>query len=306
MAENNKHPVIKLNRKGILMKTAAIITNFNIFKKAELAQTVAEKLVSRAVNVIVDSTSAKAIARNLPHFPPHTYVQPDKLCASADFVVVLGGDGTIIDSLKRSAASKTPVIGVNMGRLGFLAEIEPDEIDLLDRVIDGDYKTEEREMLFVQLFSESGKKRFADFAANEAVISNGSISKIVDLKVYEKGIHIADIRADGLILATPTGSTAYSLSAGGPVIDPRVNCICLTPICPHSLTMKPVIFPEKAIIDVIYVPQREKNLFLTLDGRKNIEMNFGDRVTVSKANRSPLLIRIKEHSFYTKLSTKLN
>ena len=288
------------------MKTAAIITNFNIYKKAELAQTVAEKLVSRSVNVIVDSTSAKAIARNLPHFPHHTYVQPDKLCSSADFVGVLGGDGTIIDSLKRSASSRTPVIGINMGRLGFLAEIEPNEIDLLDKVIDGNYHTEEREMLFVQLFSESGKKRFADFAANEAVISNGSIPKIVDLKIYEKGTHITDVRADGIILSTPTGSTAYSLSAGGPVIDPRVNCICLTPICPHSLTIRPIIFPEKAVIDVLYLPQRENNLFLTLDGRKNIEMNFGDRVAVSKANKSPLLIRIKEHSFYTKLSTKLN
>lgn len=288
------------------MKTAAIITNFNIHKKAELAQTVAEKLISRSINIVVDSTNAKAISRNLPHFPPHTYIQPDKLCSSADFVVVLGGDGTIIDSLKRAASSKTPVIGINMGRLGFLAEIEPDEIHLLDKVIDGEFYTEEREMLFVQLFSESGKKRFADFAANEAVISNGSISKIVDLRIFEKGIHITDIRADGLIIATPTGSTAYSLSAGGPVIDPRVNCICLTPICPHSLTMKPVIFPEKAVIDVIYVPQREKNLFLTLDGRKNVEMNFGDKVTISKANKSPLLIRIKEHSFYTKLSTKLN
>lgn len=287
------------------MKTAAIIANFNNQNKAAVAQKVACKLEARGVKIVVDTTSAKGIERNLSSFPKCTYLQPDKLCAAADFIVVLGGDGTIIDCLKRSAASRTPVIGVNLGRLGFLAEIEPDEIELLDRVIDGKFRTEEREMLFVQLFSENGKKRFADFAANEAVIANGSISKIIDLQISEKGIPITNVRADGLILSTPTGSTAYSLSAGGPIIDPRLKCICLTPICPHSLTMRPVVFPENSVIDVKYIPQREKNLFLTIDGRKNIEMNFGDRVTVTKANRAPLLIRIKDHSFYDKLSTKL-
>ncbi len=286
-------------------KTAAIITNFNNPSKATVALKVAEKLKSRDVAIIVDETSQKGIERNLRNFPEFTYVSSEKVCDEADFIVVLGGDGTIIECLKRASLSKTPVIGVNLGRLGFLAEIETDEIDLLDKVIDGDYRTEERQMLYVQIFSENGKKRFSNFAANEAVIANGSISKIIDLKVSENGIPITEVRADGLILSTPTGSTAYSLSAGGPIIDPKLKCICLTPICPHSLTMRPVVFPDNAVIEVKYLPQREKNLFLTLDGRVNFEMNFGDRVTVTRAARSPLLIRIKEHSFYSKLSTKL-
>ncbi len=287
------------------MKKAAIITNFNNPSKASVALKVAEKLASREVEILIDVAYQRGVEKNIRNMPEVTYCLSDKLCDEADFIVVLGGDGTIIESLKWAALSKTPVIGVNLGRLGFLAEIEPNEIELLDMVIDGNYRTEERQMLYVQLFSESGKKRFSNFAANEAVIANGSISKIIDLKISENGIPITEVRADGLIISTPTGSTAYSLSAGGPIIDPRLKCICLTPICPHSLSMRPVVFSENSVIEVKYLQQRERNLFLTLDGRVNIEMNFGDKVTVTRATRTPLLIRIKDHSFYSKLSTKL-
>ena len=291
--------------KGLHMKTAAIITNFNNQTKAEIATNAAKRLAERGVNILVDAPSAKIISRAIPDFPEYRTVQPEKLCPQADFAVVLGGDGTIVDSLKRSAASKTPVIGINLGRLGFLAEIEPDELELLDRVVDGDFHTEEREMLFVQVFSENGKKRFADFAANDAVISHGSISRIIDLDILEKGLPIASVRADGLIVSTPTGSTAYSLSAGGPVIDSRVKCICITPICPHSLTLRPIVFPNNSIIDIKYPTQREKKLYLTIDGRKNVELYFGDKVSITKSNRVPQLIRLKKHSFYTKLQNKL-
>lgn len=287
------------------MKTAAIITNFNNQLKAEIATKAAKKLAEKGVNILVDVPSAKIISKCIPDFPEYKSVQPERLCPLSDFVVVLGGDGTIVDSLKRSAASKAPVIGVNLGRLGFLAEIEPDELELLERVVDGDFYTEEREMLFVQVFSENGKKRFADFAANDAVITHGSISKIIDLDISEKGISIANIRADGIIVSTPTGSTAYSLSAGGPVIDSRVKCICITPICPHSLTLRPIIFPDNSVIDIKYPAQREKKLYLTIDGRKNVELFFGDKVSITKSNRIPHLIRLKKHSFYTKLQDKL-
>ena len=145
------------------MKTAAIITNFNNQTKAGIATKAARKLADRGVTLLVDVPSAKIISRSIPDFPEYKSVQPEKLCPQSDFIVVLGGDGTIVDTLKRSAASRTPVIGINMGRLGFLAEIEPDELKLLDRVVDGDYYTEDREMLFVQVFSEGGKKTVCRF-----------------------------------------------------------------------------------------------------------------------------------------------
>ncbi len=287
------------------MKSAAIITNFNIREKYDTAVKVAELLQSREVDIIVDTVADKSIRAQGRPFPAYRVLSPDQLCNGADFAVVLGGDGSIIDALKRAAAYCTPVIGINFGRVGFLAELERDEIDMLHRVVDGDFRTEERSMLFVQIFSESGRKKFADFAANEAVISNGSISKIVDLQVSENDVLISNVRADGLIITTPTGSTAYSLSAGGPIIDPRVKCLCLTPICPHSLTVRPIVFSENAVIDIRYMPQRVKNIYLTIDGRKNTELNFGDRISISKASRAPVFIRLKEHSFYTKLSSKL-
>ena len=152
----------------------------------------------------------------------------------------------------------------------------------------------------------SGQKHTIAYALNEAVISGGSIARIVDLELYEEETFVAKYRADGLIVATPTGSTAYSMSAGGPIIDPRMACFCVTPICPHALNARPLIFPDSARLSVKNTCQREKMLYLTLDGRTNLELALGDVVHITKAERTARLVSLKEHDFYNKVHKKLH
>ena len=160
-------------------------------------------------------------------------------------------------------------------------------------------------MLRVELLDQSGSVRTETFGLNDAVITNGSIARIVDNELSENGVPVTSYRADGLIVATPTGSTAYSMSAGGPVADPRVACFCVTPICPHSLAARPLIFPDDASLEIKNVCQREKMLFLTVDGRTNCELYRGETVRITKSDLKTHLIRLKSCGFYNRLRDKM-
>ena len=138
------------------------------------------------------------------------------------------------------------------------------------------------------------------------MLSNGSISRIVDTELYEGGVFIGSYRSDGMIISTPTGSTAYSLAAGGAIVDPRLNCLCVTPICPHSLYARPLIFPDSASIEIKNNCQREKTLFLTVDGRINYELSLGEIIRVTRSPLQTRFIRVKEDSFYGRLVQKMN
>ncbi len=161
-------------------------------------------------------------------------------------------------------------------------------------------------MLAVQVKAGGKGVRAESFALNDAVISNGSVARIVDLELYEGGDLVSSYRADGLIAATPTGSTAYSLSAGGPVLDPHLPCLCVTPVCPHSLTARPVLFRDDAVLEIKNISQREKMLYLTLDGKASYEVYRGDTVRISKSRMTTRLIRLKKGGFYAKLQQKMN
>ena len=230
----------------------------------------------------------------------------DEAYRSVDAVVVLGGDGTILESSRRSAPYGIPVLGLNLGRLGYMAELEMSEINELAHMVAGEYTLERRSMLNIELINSEGEVRQSEYALNDAVLSNGSISRVVDLELYEGGVHIANYRSDGMIIATPTGSTAYSLSAGGAIIDPRLNCLCVTPICPHSLYARPMVFPDSACIEIKNVCPREKTLFLTVDGRVNYEISIGERVRISRSPLFTTFIRIKDCSFYSRLRQKMS
>ena len=180
------------------------------------------------------------------------------------------------------------------------------ELDLLGQVIAGDYEIDERAMLSVTVHTQNGGQKAESFALNEAVISNGSVARIVELELYEGGDLVSTYRADGMIVATPTGSTAYSMSAGGPIVDPHLNCLLVTPICPHSLTARPLLFHQDAIMEIKNICQREKMLFLTVDGRINFEIYRGDVVRISRANMTTRLIRLRKGGFYTRLQQKMN
>ncbi len=287
------------------IKNVAVITNYNITDKAVAATSVAEKFIKFGCNILMFNSAKERLSRLRKLRREFNFLPLDEVYTQADILVVLGGDGTILEAARRAAISGTPILGINLGRLGYMAELEMDEIRLLGGLFDGNFGIDERSMLSVTLLDSNGGSKVSTFALNDAVISNGSVARMVDLELTEGGEQVSTYRADGLIVATPTGSTAYSISAGGAIVDPRLKCISVTPICSHILTARPLIFPEDAVLDVKNICQRERNLFLTVDGRTNYELFRGEVVRVTKSDKTTKLITLKERGFYNVLRQKM-
>ena len=284
--------------------TIALITNYNINEKANAAMTVAEHLIKHDAKILIPANFRERIERMHKHRPYIRFESQQSVYNSADMIIVLGGDGTIMDSARKAAPRGTPILGINLGRVGYLAELEMNELHLLDQVMKGQYRIDRRTMLNAEIIGNGNKGKQSGYALNDAVISNGFVSRIIDLQLSEDGSLINTYRADGLIISTPTGSTAYSMSAGGPVADPRISCFCVTPICPHMLSSRPILFPDDAIIEVKHICKREKVLYLTLDGKINFELMRNDVVRITKSELFASIIRVKERSFYDKLRQK--
>lgn len=223
-----------------------------------------------------------------------------KIC---DIAITVGGDGTIIHAAKYAARFDKPLIGVNVGRLGFAADIEIDGISELTRILDGDYSVEERVLFDVEVIKNGVSKTY--LAVNDAVIARGQLSKIIDLQVTLDDEEIAKYRADGLLFSTPTGSTAYSLSAGGPIIAPQLDCILMTPVCPHSLFSRSVIFEGNSVLTVSVKIPSECCCVLTIDGEKNIDILADDIVKIRKSDLRLKFVSINKRNFYRKLNEKL-
>ena len=286
------------------MLKIALITNFNISEKANAAMKVADRLLREDCEVLIAAFNREKIARMGREREEFRYLPLEAVYSEADILIVLGGDGSILEAARRAVHRATPILGINLGRLGYMAELELSELDMLGKLFEKDYYLEKRSMLRVELYSGNELKSFS-YALNDAVISNGSVSRIVDLELYENGMPVTTYRADGLIIATPTGSTAYSMSAGGAIVAPDVPCVCVTPICPHSLSARPLIFGEKSVLEVRNTCVREKMLYLTVDGRMNFELYRNQRVRVTKSKMETNLIRLKPSSFYSKLRQKM-
>ena len=233
------------------------------------------------------------------NFPP---LDCDELIASCDVVLTLGGDGTLMHIAKHAACLDRAVLGVNCGHLGFMAGLECDDLSRLQDMIKGKYAVEKRMMLEITLHSEKGEHTF--YALNEAVISRGSVSRMIELTVKSDEHPVVTYKADGVILATPTGSTAYSLSAGGPIIDPAVNCILMTPVCPHSLHTRSYIFDAHSRLSVTPI-KRHDDVYLTIDGEESIAIAEGEFVSVCQSTLSAQMIRLQSTAFYDVLNRKL-
>ena len=223
-----------------------------------------------------------------------------KIC---DIAITVGGDGTIIHAAKYAASFDKPLIGVNVGRLGFAADIEIDGISELTRILNGDYSVEERILFDVEVIKNGVSKNY--LAVNDAVIARGQLSKIIDLQVTLDDEEIAKYRADGLLFSTPTGSTAYSLSAGGPIVAPQLDCIIMTPVCPHSLFSRSVIFEGNSVLTVSVKIPSECCCVLTIDGEKNVDILAEDTVIIRKSDLKLKFVSINRRNFYRKLNEKL-
>lgn len=271
-----------------------VIPNGNKFEAGALAQEVANRLSAEGTEVSLFKTSA----------PLPDAVSLCKALANTDIAVAVGGDGTMVHVAKAAAAADCPVLGINAGRLGFLAGVEPDELEaLLPRLVSGDYAVDERMLLKVTISTENGEE--VRYAMNEVVISRGGLSRLVDVMVAADGDEVLSCRGDGVIIATPTGSTAYSLSAGGPVVDPSVDCLLLTPVCPHSLDSRPRIWPGWVKLTAKASAADGDPVYVTVDGEENLPLAPGQTVKIRRASMTARLLRLQEDSFYQRLSRKL-
>lgn len=231
------------------------------------------------------------------------YEDFNEMIRACDLMVALGGDGTIIHCARHAANFDKPVLGVNVGRLGFLAELETDEFDELGKLAAGNYHIEDRMMLGIRYLEDGKVKTCA--ALNDAVVSRGTLSPMPDFKVGFNGQTVCHYRGDGLIVATPTGSTAYSLSAGGPIIDPQLACILLSPVCSHLLLTRPVVFGPDARLSVRTCFRTKSEAFLTMDGEISVPIDPAGEVEFYRSEKTVRIVRLKDHNFYEIVNQKL-
>ncbi|MCD8355802.1 MAG: NAD(+)/NADH kinase [Clostridia bacterium] len=227
-----------------------------------------------------------------------------KAMVEADFIIVLGGDGTILAMAQYAAPYHVPLLGVNLGHVGFMSELEFPELRLVERIFTGDYSIDERMMLDVAVV-RGGEIVSRSMSLNEAIIKTGSIFHISKLEILCDNEPVCILHGDGAIIATPTGSTAYSLSAGGPVIEPSVENISMVPICPRGGQAKPYIFAPHREICVVPRFFNDAPIFVSCDGRKGVQLEDGDRIYICRAPFRTSLLRVKDSSFYSILNEKL-
>jgi NAD+ kinase len=279
------------------MKKIGIIAK-NIPAAQKACKKLASWLEARGKKVFIDSGTAAAM--NVPGY------EPDEIPALVEMIIVLGGDGTLLSAarLVANAHADVPIFGVNLGSLGFMAEVSLDELyGNLEKAIAGKLGTEDRIMLTASVLREG--KRIAQYRVlNDAVINKGALARMMELRISVNDGHLTTLRADGLIVATPTGSTAYSLSAGGPIIHPTIHCFVLTPICPHTLSNRPIALPDSVVVTVCLTSPSE-DVSLTLDGQIGFPLEPNDVVAIKKSQFRMKLIKHPTKSYYEILRTKL-
>lgn len=227
----------------------------------------------------------------------------DREIQSSDLVICFGGDGTILHMAKAATRHGVPILGVNIGTMGFMAELEASELHRLTQLAKGEYTTDSRMMLDVTVRRDRDII-FHDIGLNDVVITKGAVARIVHLSVCCDGVQAMECGGDGIIIATPTGSTAYSLSAGGPIVEPEAKNILITPICAHDMGSRCMVASDKRVITVGLTRNMRRNAFLSVDGGKAVRMNMGDIATVRRSDMETKLLRLKKRSFYDVLNVK--
>ena len=222
----------------------------------------------------------------------------------SEAIVVLGGDGTMLGVARLACEKEVPILGVNLGGLGFITEVYREELyDVMASIIEGACPTQERMMLSAMVSRH--EQKIAEYTVlNDVVITKGALARIIDLETYINKSYVAAFKADGLIASTPTGSTAYSLSAGGPIVHPAMDSIVLTPICSHTLTNRPIVLPDDSMIEVA-LRSKSEDVFLTLDGQVGFNLRENDVVLIKRSAYKTILLMPSERDYFQVLRTKL-
>ncbi len=227
----------------------------------------------------------------------------DRELPTADMIICFGGDGTILHMAKLATRYGIPILGVNIGTMGFMAELESSELQELKRLAAGDYTIDSRMMLDVTVHRQRDII-FHELSLNDVVITKGSVARIVHLSVGFDGVQAMECGGDGMIVATPTGSTAYSLSAGGPIVEPEAHSIIVTPICAHGISSRCMVASSRRTVTIELTRNARRNAYLSVDGGKALRLSMGDVTTVRKSEKETKLIRLKNRSFYDVVNTK--
>jgi NAD+ kinase len=281
----------------MLIKKVGIIANIAKEKSSEYTASLREWMIGRGLEVYLE----EGIAAKIGGLPG---VERRKLWSIVDLIVVFGGDGTILRTARLVRDRDVPIVGINLGVFGYLTEVNLDEMySALEVILAGEFQVEKRMMLDVEI-NGRGETLLEGSVLNDVVINRGNLSRIVDLETTVDDRYMTTFKADGLIISTPTGSTAYSLSAGGPIVFPELYSIIINPICPHTLTNRPIILPESAEIKVT-LRTMEKGANVTLDGQVSFTVKSGDTVTIRKSRYVTTLVSSPHRGYLEILRTKL-
>ena len=280
-------------------KTVALIGRFHSTGVAKALETLGEYLRKQGRTVLVERETAAT--NGVTGFPVADY---DEIGARADLVVVQGGDGSMLNAARNLAGHDVSLVGVNQGRLGFMTDIaSPNMIDAMAEILAGKHSTEERTMLAAEVHRD-GRITLATLALNDAVVNKGSVGRLIEFVVNIDGEFVYDLRADGLIVATPTGSTAYALSSDGPIMQPSVPGFALVPICPHTLSNRPIMVSDRSTIEISL--RRAGDARLHFDGQLQCDLLEGDRVVIRRAEHTIKFVHPPGYSYFTMLREKLH
>jgi NAD+ kinase len=281
-----------------MIRTAGIISKPNRELLSSVVPPLIKWLRERKIEVLVDQETQECVDCGSPA------VARDAIAAQVELLIVLGGDGTLLSAARALGSHKVPILAVNLGGLGFLTSVTLDELyPLLEHVVAGKHRISERMMLDA-VIQRGGEPAERQCALNDAVANKAALARMLDFDVHVDGNHVGRYRADGLVVATPTGSTAYSLAAGGPIIDPDLDAFVITPICPHMLTNRPLVVPDTARIDLDFTAAEEP-VYITLDGQIGFQLKPQDRVTITKSKSRVALVRPPSKTYFEVLRSKL-
>jgi NAD+ kinase len=285
---------------SISFKTIGLFGKYKDPSVREALNGLAEYLRYRKITVVIGETTAEEIIDSLSD-----HISPEELKSRMDLAIVIGGDGTMLHVARSLAPHGVPLVGVNMGRLGFLTDIPLVEMyEDVGRILDGEYHTEQRMMLKAEIWSGE-ELVFEDTAFNDMVIGKGELERLIEFQTYIDGEFVTESRADGMIVATPTGSTAYALSAGGPILHPQLESLILVPICPHTLSMRPIALKDSSVIDLTLVEICARCAHVSMDGQIRYHLEGDEKVRVRRAENTVQLVRTLEHNHYAALRSKL-
>ena len=283
------------------IKTVGLFGKYQDQTVAEHILRLSEFLRQRQLKILIDQATAEHMAKTSAPSRPRAVIGNE-----IDLAIVVGGDGTLLNVARDLAPHRVPIIGVNLGRLGFLADIQAEHMVVeIGKILDGDYQTESRLLLYAEIMRK-GRIVHTASAFNDVIVSKGELARMIEFETYLDGEFVHSIRGDGIIVASPTGSTAYALSAGGPILHPSLEAIAVVPICPHTLSNRPIVFSSDSIVEILVTRIADQHAYASFDGQSTIMLEDNDRVYVRRAETEVELLHPSGRSHFEVMRIKLH